>query len=75
MQWTPVQEAFANLVSRHGKLTRCEEQTNDDNPIFVFKTQAGDCIELDCIAVELRHALTSTATFIEFVASHYCMRK
>ena len=71
MQGTTVQKAYAKLVSRHGELTRCEEETNDDNPIFVFKTEAGDCIKLDCMAVELRHALTSTATFIDFVASHY----
>lgn len=67
---TPVQKAYAELLSRHGKLTRCEEETNDD-PIFVFKTEGGYCIKLDCLAVELRHALTSTATFIDFVASHF----
>ena len=70
MQMTPVQKAYAELLSRHGKLTRCEEETNDD-PIFVFKTEGGYCIKLDCMAVELRHALTSTATFIDFVASHF----
>ena len=65
-----MQKAYAELLSRHGKLTRCEEETNDD-PIFVFKTESGYCIKLDCMAVELRHALPSTATFIDFVASHY----
>ena len=68
---TPVQKAYAELLSRHGKLTRCEEETNDDDPIFAFKTEGGKRIKLDCMAVELRHALTSTATFIDFVASHY----
>ena len=47
-----------------------EEETNDDS-IFVFKTESGCCIKLDCMAVELRHALTSTATFIDFVASRF----
>lgn len=70
MQMTPVQKAYAELLSRHGKLTRCEEETNDES-IFVFKTEGGYCIKLDCMAVELRHALTSTATFIDFVASHF----
>ena len=68
---TPVQKAYAELLSRHGKLTRCEEETNDDDPIFAFKTEGGKRIKLDCMAVELRHALTSTETFIDFVASHY----